>query len=81
MQFMGYKACLSDPGMWMRPMKRSSDNFEYYEYVLIYVDDVLIIYDDPTEFIQKIDNCFGLKPGSIFDPNIYLSAKLKTMSM
>ena len=81
MQFMVYKTCLDDPGMWMRPMNKLSDNFEHYEYALIYVDDVLAIGDDTTEILQNIDKYFGLNPGSISDPNIYLVANMKTMRM
>ena len=81
LQFMGYNICLADPDMWMRQMNISSDDFEHYEYVLLYVDNVLTIGDYPTEVLQKIDNYFGLKPVSLSDPDIYLNAKLKPTSM
>jgi hypothetical protein len=40
METLGYKGCLADLDVWMRPVTRS-DGFEYYEYVLIYSDDLL----------------------------------------
>ena len=70
MQFMRYKPCLADPGMWMRPMKRSSDDFEHNEYVLLCVKNVLAIVEDPTEVLQNIDKYFVLKIGSLSDPSI-----------
>ena len=81
MQFMGYNPCLDNPYLWMRPIKRSSDDFEQYEYVLLYVDDILAIGDDPTEVLQKINKYFGLNPNSLSGPNIYFGAKLKPMRM
>jgi hypothetical protein len=38
---LGYKSCLADPDVWLRPNVRESDGHEYYEYVLIYVDNIL----------------------------------------
>ena len=76
MQFMGYNTCLADPDICIRRITRSSDGFKHYEYVLLYVDYFLTISDGPTEVLQKIDKYFGLKPGSLFDLNIYLGEKL-----
>ena len=44
---MGYKPCLADPDLLMIPNTRKSDGVEYYQYVLLYVDNVLAIGDDP----------------------------------
>ena len=57
-------------------MKRWNNDFKHYEYVLLYVDYFLTISDGPTEVLQKIDKYFGLKPGSLFELNIYLGEKL-----
>ena len=81
MQFMVYKSCLADPYLWMKPMKIWSDNFEHYGYILLYIDDVLAIGDDPNEVLQNIDKNFGLKPGSISNPNIYLGTNINPMRM
>ena len=81
MQFMGYNPSLDDPDLWIRPMKISSDDFEHYDYVLLYVDNVLSISDDPTEVLHNIDKYFGLKPGSLSKPNIYLCEKKKATRM
>ena len=62
-------------------MKISIDGFENYGYVPIYVDDVLSISDGPTKVLQKIDKYFGLKPGSLSEPNIYHGANRKPTIM
>ncbi len=39
---LGYKSCLADPDVWLRPATKPN-GFQYYEYVLVYVDDVLVL--------------------------------------
>ena len=78
---MRYKPCLAHPDMLMIPKTRKSNGLEYYEYVLIYADDVLAIGYDPRKFLKQVDKYFGLKPGSLADPNIYLGARLKLMEL
>ena len=38
-------------------------------------NDVLTIAYDPTEVLKKIDKYFGLNPGSLPNPNIYLDGE------
>ena len=38
--------CPADLDIWMKPMVRPEDGFDYYSYVLIYVDDVMVIHND-----------------------------------
>ena len=51
----------------------------YYAYLLIYVDDVMVIHHDADIALRQIDKYFKLKTCSIGDPEIYLGAKLKKM--
>ena len=80
MRHLEYVPCQADPNLWMKPAVRS-DGFEYWEYVLLYVDDVLAIGEHPQEVLMKIDKYFGLKPGSLADPSQYLGAKARPMTM
>ena len=43
--------------MWLRPGKtgKKSDSNEYYEWVLIYVEDILAISVDPTAILKGIE--------------------------
>ena len=58
-------------------MVSPDDGFNYYAYVLIYVDGMLFIHHDAESVFRRIDNYFKLNTSSIGNPNIYLVAKLK----
>ena len=73
MKQMGYKRCISDPNLWMIPKTRKSDGLEYYDYVFRNVNTVLAFRNYPKEVIKQVDKYFGLKPGLLDYPNIYLS--------
>jgi len=75
MTHLGFTPCLADPDLWMRAEVRPCDGFEYYAYVLLYVDDVLVVHHDATDVLLK------MKPGSIGDPDIYLGATIKQMRL
>jgi hypothetical protein len=77
MRSMDYKPCRADPDLWMKPMVRPSDGFEYYAYILCYVDDIMVIHHAADGVLERINKSFKLKPGSVGDPNIYLGAKIK----
>ena len=55
----------------MKPMVSPDDRINYYAYVLIYVDDIMVIRHDVESVIRRIDKYFKLKPSSIGEPNIY----------
>ena len=46
MHYLGFLPCPADLDLYMKPMVRPEDEFEYYAYVLIYVDDVMVIHQD-----------------------------------
>ena len=75
MQHMGYESCKADPDLWMRVAKQDNGE-EYYEYMLLYVDDCLRISEHPNEAMKRLGKYFTLKPGSVGPPKIYLGAKV-----
>jgi len=81
METLGYKPCKADSDLWMKPMVRPEDNFKYYAYILLYVDDCLAIHHDAEGALQQIDKFFPMKAGSIGDPDIYLGSKLCKVTM
>jgi hypothetical protein len=81
MRQLGYVSCLADPDVWLQPETRPDDGFKYYSYILLYVDDILVINHDAIALIQEIDKFFKMKSGSIGDPDIYLRAKLQEMQL
>jgi hypothetical protein len=52
---LGFTSCLADPDLWMRPEVRPCNGFEYYAYVLLYVDDVLVVHHDATDVLLRLD--------------------------
>ena len=66
------KACVRDIGKGAE---------EYYSYILIYVDNILCIHQDPGTVLKMLDKYFPLKPNSVGEPDIYLGAKLKLMRL
>ena len=69
MRHLDFESCPSDPDVWMRPAKKS-DGSKYYEYVLLYTDDVLCISENAEDILRDIGNYFELKPGSVGTPKI-----------
>lgn len=43
---LGFQCCLADPHLWYKACIDSNGN-EYYAYILVYVDDLLIIDKEP----------------------------------
>ncbi len=81
MRELGYTSCKADADVWYKAETRPVDGFKYYSYVLCYVDDVLCIHHDAMTQIKKINKRFPLKEGSVGDPDIYLGAKLRKVTL
>jgi hypothetical protein len=62
-------------------MVRPDDNFAYYGYILLFVDDCLCINHDAEGALRQLDKYFPMKDGSIGDPDIYLGAKLRKIQL
>ena len=75
---LGYTSSKADPDVWFRPAVKS-DGFEYYEYVLCYVDDVLCISHQPMLTMSDIRKKFTLKGDKVEEPDTYLGAQLSKM--
>ena len=64
---MGYCPSYVDPDLWLRP-KVKPDSFEYYKYILSYVDNVLCISHNPRKLMKRIQEDFKLKDEKIEPP-------------
>ena len=77
MDHLGFELSEADPDFWMRRSTQGDGETPYYEYVLLYVDDCLVISDGAEYVIQsEIGKYFRLKDESIGDPDQYLRGKL-----
>jgi hypothetical protein len=57
------------------------DGFEYYEMILVYVDDLLILSEDVGELLKLINASFKLKADSIGPPTTYLGAQVEPFTL
>ena len=52
MQFIYFTSCPADPDVWMRPAIKS-DGSKCYDYILLYVDDTLIVRENAESFLRN----------------------------
>jgi len=76
LQELGFTSCIADPDVWLRPATKS-DGLLYYEYVFVYVDDLLVLSIYPHVIMKTISQQYHLKEGSLERPKIYLGAEIK----
>ena len=68
--------CEADPDVWIRPAVKA-DGTPYYEYALLYWDDVLMISENAELVLQTlIGTYFLLKRESIRVSDVYLGGKV-----
>ena len=53
-----------------------ADGFEYYAYILVYFDDILLIMKYPKDALAQIQESFTVKPSSIEEPKSYPGADI-----
>ena len=70
-----YQPTVADPDVY-RKAEVTSDRREYYSYLVIYVDDILSITENPKIVLDKLGTIFRLKDG-IGEPKLYLGADLR----
>ncbi|KAI2490038.1 Reverse transcriptase (RNA-dependent DNA polymerase) [Fragilaria crotonensis] len=78
-QNMGFKPSIADPDVYLRAFAKP-DGFKYYEYILVYVDDVLIISHAPEEHLKVIEATYELNPASVGPPSRYLGADVEKVT-
>ena len=66
MRSMGFKPCKSDPDVWMR----NAD--DCYEYVCVYVDDLMAILKDPNAFFKSLVEEHNYKLKGVGPPEYHL---------
>jgi hypothetical protein len=77
---MGLKSSVADPDKWLRPASKP-DGEEYYEYILMYVDDILAVLASPMPIMEEIQRMVKLKNNDIKEPSNYLGAKPQRKSI
>jgi hypothetical protein len=67
--------CKADHNVWLCPAV-TPDGFEYYEYVLIFVDDILHMSHNPGDTMGTLAKLYELKEGSVGVPDRYPGANV-----
>ena len=75
---LNYVPSKANPDVDMRPAVKPN-GFEYYEYVLCYVEDILRISHCPDVTMDGIRARFTLKDNKVEEPTDYLGAQLSKM--
>ena len=70
-----FTMCRADNDVWMRKATKP-DGTKYYEYMLVYTDDFLVISVDPKSILNALKTKVMLKPDSIKEPDQYLGASI-----
>ena len=76
----GFIPTCADPDVWCRPTVKP-DGFEFYEYILCYVDNLLAISHDAQKVLKSVQDTFKFKDDKIDKPDVYLGAQLDKMSV
>jgi len=71
----GFTNSLADADVWMRKARKPC-GFAYWEYLLVYVDDILVISHQPQVVMDSLAQHVTFKPGSIEPPKSYLGANV-----
>ena len=76
---MGFRSTIADPDVYLRANAKPC-GFKYYEYLLVYVDDVLIVSHSPEIHLERIKASYELNPSSIGPPTRYLGADVERVT-
>jgi hypothetical protein len=63
---MGYTPCKADPDVWLK------DCGTHYEYVCVYVDDLMVMGKTPDDFFGTLTDTYGYKLKGVGDPAYHL---------
>jgi hypothetical protein len=68
------KAGPGDSDVYMKKQSRPNGS-DYYEMVLVFVDDILCISHNPKEVMDRLGKIYELR-GTVKEPSIYLGANI-----
>lgn len=77
---MGYKSSEADPDVWMKRATKANGR-EYYKYMLVYVDDILHLAENPKDDMDVLGRDYKLKEGSVGRPERYLGANIERVQL
>ncbi len=76
LQSMGFQHSLADNDVWLHEDLKP-DGSACYTYILVYVDDILIVSTRPKDYMAQLSTYYYVKESSIGAPDLYLGTKYK----
>ena len=76
---MGFDHSLADNDFWLKKDTKSDGTF-YYSNILVYVDDILILSEDPKVYMESLSKRYYIKESSIGTPDLYLGTRYKLVT-
>ena len=73
---LNFKPSIADPDVWLRCGIRPGSTERYYEHVLVYVDDIMVLSAMASLVMEALQKKLTFKNGEASDPDIYLGAKI-----
>jgi len=70
----GYTPCRADTDVWMKQRSKPAGG-KYWEYLLVFTDDILCVSHDARDVMVKLEQMFKLKGGK-GEPTTYLGATI-----
>jgi hypothetical protein len=67
---------LADPGVWVRTAVRPDSGDEYTEFILVYIDDVLVLSHQATWILKTFEKQYEYKLKNVGPPKRYLGARI-----
>jgi hypothetical protein len=77
---MNFQPSYADPDVWMRTAVKPNGD-KYYEYILVYVDDLLILSHETSTIVNAIKKLYRLKDDVIGPPKTYLGEQVKQTTL
>lgn len=78
---MGYKLYLANPDVFMKPTMIDHKGNKYWSYMLVYVDDCLLVHYNPDPVMEELKTHYTLKNDAHGPPDQYLGANVELYQM
>ena len=72
---LGFTSSLGDPYIWMRAASKEN-SFSYYEFILVYVDNLLVISHQAKQIIEALETDYDYHLNDVGPPKRYLGATI-----
>ena len=71
-----FRSSMVDPDVWLKTDTKK-DNEQYYSYIIVYVENILVVSEHPRKYVELVNNAFPLKQEKIKFPNLYLGTDIQ----